>query len=177
MNKIRTSDVSGQMHYLSNWYKQFQSETDTTRKSDGDDGEGKTPSKSNVSPDTVNDKVQRKDTPQHGTETNTTTTPRPTSLNPFPNVSPGTGTVKRTSSGRIVRQRVDLAIYNRHEETSKKEDKNVNDKEKRKDTPQHGTETNTTTTPRPTSLNPFRIPVNLLNFKQTQSTLVTRQAK
>jgi hypothetical protein len=93
------------MHYLSNWYKQFQSETDTTRKSDGDDGEGKTPSKSNVSPDTVNDKVKRKDTPQHGTETNTTTTPRPTSLNPF------------------------------------------------------------------------RIPVNLLNFKQTQSTLVTRQAK
>jgi hypothetical protein len=139
VDKIRTSDVSGQMHYLSNWYKQFQSENDTSTKKS--DFEEKVPSKSNI--------------------------------------SPGTGAVKRTSSGRIVRQRVDLAMYNNvdEEEAREKKDKNVKDNEKQKDSPQKGSETNPSPTPRPTSLNPFRIPVHLLNFKQTQTTLVARQAK
>ena len=64
---------------------------------------------------------------------------------------------KRTSSGRLVRQRVQLV-----EEYS---DDDEEDGEKGKG---HENTSNTERSPpkpRPTSLNPFRIPVNLLNFK------------
>ena len=64
---------------------------------------------------------------------------------------------KRTSSGRVVRQRVQLV-----EEYS---DDDEEDGEKGKG---HENTSNTGCSPpkpRPTSLNPFRIPVNLLNFK------------
>ena len=122
MDKIRTSDVSGQMHYLSNWYKQFQIDNDTVTKKSYD--EGSSASNTDASP------------------------------------------VKRTSSGRIVRQRADLALY---------KDDNAKENEKQKDSPPQRSETSPTS--RPTSLNPFRIPVNLLNFKQTQTSLVARQQK
>ena len=124
VNKIRTSDLSGQMHYLSNWYKQSQSENDSNSK--------------------MNDSGEKNRSKSDG--------------------SPTTSAVKRTSSGRIVRQRVDLTLYNNKGDEE--------DKEKEKNASQQKSETNISPKPRPTSLNPFRIPVTLLNFKDTRSTLV-----
>ena len=118
VDKIRTSDVGGQMHYLSNWYKQYQDDHKNK-----DDSPGKTSS-----------------------------------------TSPGSA-LKRTSSGRIIKQRVNLAPESDDEDKdkSKKVDETQKDMGK--------------AAPRPTSLNPFRIPVNLLNFKQTQSTLVVKHVE
>jgi hypothetical protein len=139
VDKIRTSDVSGQMHYLSDWHKQFQRENElndkSTKKSDDDDDD------------------------DDGTDDN----------GQSPSTAPP---LKRTSSGRIVKQRVGLGTCN---------DYNVNKMKKPKKSPPPQQTVNVTPPtpprPRPTSLNPFRIPVNLLNFKQTQTTLVARQKK
>lgn len=124
MNKIRTSDLSGQMYYLSNWYKQSQGENDVSK---------------------TNDSGEKARSKSDG--------------------SPTTSAVKRTSSGRIVRQRVDLALYNNKG--------NEKEEEKEKNASPQKSESNTPPKSRPTSLNPFRIPVTLLNFKETRSTLVT----
>ena len=114
VNKIRTSDVSGQIHYLSNWYKQLESEKEPTKK-----------------------------------------------------VTVPAAAVKRSLSGRIVKQRVDPPSY--------LDDSDKSVEETRKSPSQQRSETDPA--PKPTSLNPFRIPVNLLNFKQTQSTLIEKLPK
>lgn len=138
VDKIRTSDVSGQMHYLSNWYKQFQSENVTLKN---------TASKQETSPQTK--------------------------------VSPTSSAVKRTSSGRIVRPRVDLSLFLNEEDTaaSVRKETEGSGKDEEKNSQQHGNEVKNEPKPRSTSLNPFRIPVSLLNFKQTRSTLVMKQSK
>lgn len=65
---------------------------------------------------------------------------------------------KRTLSGRVVRQRVGPnGIEKREQDSSPLLEKNK--------------------TSRATSLNPLRIPVNLLNFKQTKSTLIAGKEK
>ena len=114
------------MHYFSNWYRQYQSENDSS-----ETNELSAQSKSNV--------------------------------------SPTQGTVKRTSSGRIVRHRVDLTQY--HDDEDNDEDDDEEDDEEENDS-QQKSETDPPTKRRPTSLNPFRIPVNLLNFKERRITFV-----
>ncbi|XP_028401753.1 uncharacterized protein LOC114524773 [Dendronephthya gigantea] len=135
VNKIRTSDVSGQMHYLSNWYKQFQSEKEAVQKNDS-----------------------KQETP------------------PQTKVPPTASAVKRTSSGRIVRPRVDLSL--RIKEEDKATDTEGSGEDGQNDSKEHGNEVKNEPKPKPrsTSLNPFRIPVNLLNFKQTRSSLVAKQS-
>lgn len=80
--------------------------------------------------------------------------------------------VKRTSSGRIVRQRMNPDQYNDDEDGE-----DDNDEGKQKDTPQQQKQGSASTL-KPSSLNPFCIPVTLLNFKQALTTLVAKhQAK
>ena len=125
------------MHYFSNWYRQYQSENDSS-----ETNELSAQSKSNV--------------------------------------SPTQGTVKRTSSGRIVRHRVDLTQYNDDEDDDEQDDEEEDDEEeddeedeeKEENDSQQKSEIDPPTKRRPTSLNPFRIPVNLLNFKERRITFV-----
>lgn len=115
------------MHYFSSWYRQYQSENDSS------------------------------ETSEVSAQSNS-------------NVSPTQGAVKRTSSGRIVRHRVDLTQYN-DDEDDDEEDDDEEDEEEENDS-QQKSEMDTPTKRRPTSLNPFRIPVNLLNFKERRITFV-----
>ena len=122
------------MHYFSSWYRQYQSENDSS-----ETNEVSAQSKSNV--------------------------------------SPTQGTVKRTSSGRIVRRRVDLTQYNDDEDddeddNEENDEENDEQEEEEENDSQQKSETDPPTKRRPTSLNPFRIPVNLLNFKERRITFV-----
>ena len=75
------------------------------------------------------------------------------------NTTPGDN-VTRTSSGRVVRQRIQIVS---DDSCDDEEDDVELQQENNKET------SATKTKPKPTSLNPFQIPVHLLNFRPSQN--------
>ena len=144
VNKIRSSELSGQMHFLASSYKKILStanNAENIRSKDRTLGNA-------ASDNQIRSKSKRKK--------QTTNCEERQPMDETPE-----GSVTRTSSGRIVRQRFQL-VYNYSEEDDEDTETENNDK----DAEQSG---NKPPASRPTSLNPFQIPVNLLNFKPVQN--------
>lgn len=153
MEKIRTSDLTGQMNFLATSYMSFLSDCETVGNTNTQDNTSTTSTSgsSHKTSTAVRDTGNKEVSDSEGCE-------RQNKRESAKHVPTDT---RRSSFGRLVRQRVQLNLDSEDEEEQEKEEPGR--------TPNKPNQSSTCTSkPRPTSLNPFRIPVNLLNFKPRQ---------